>query len=28
MLKVVIAGASGRMGQALLEGIFADDELQ
>jgi len=28
MLKVVISGASGRMGQALLEGIFADDELQ
>lgn len=28
MLKVVIAGASGRMGQALLEGIFADVELQ
>lgn len=28
MLKVVIAGASGRMGQALLEGIFADDELR
>ncbi len=28
MLKVVIAGASGRMGQALLEGIFADDDLQ
>jgi len=28
MLKVVIAGATGRMGQALLEGIFADGELQ
>lgn len=28
MVKVVIAGASGRMGQALLEGIFADSELQ
>jgi len=28
MLNVVIAGASGRMGQALLEGVFADDELQ
>jgi 4-hydroxy-tetrahydrodipicolinate reductase len=28
MIKVVIAGASGRMGQALLEGIFADSELQ
>jgi 4-hydroxy-tetrahydrodipicolinate reductase len=28
MIKVVIAGASGRMGQALLEGIFADQELQ
>lgn len=27
-MKVVIAGASGRMGQALLEGIFADSELQ
>jgi 4-hydroxy-tetrahydrodipicolinate reductase len=28
MIKVVIAGASGRMGHALLEGIFADSELQ
>lgn len=28
MVKVVIAGSSGRMGQALLEGIFADQELQ
>jgi 4-hydroxy-tetrahydrodipicolinate reductase len=28
MIKVVIAGSSGRMGQALLEGIFADSELQ
>ena len=28
MIKVVIAGCSGRMGQALLEGIFADQELQ
>jgi len=28
MIKVVIAGTSGRMGQALLEGIFADSELQ
>lgn len=27
MLKVVIAGCSGRMGHALLEGIFADAEL-
>lgn len=27
MLKVVIAGCSGRMGQALLEGVFADAEL-
>lgn len=28
MIKVVIAGSSGRMGQALLEGIFADQELR
>lgn len=28
MIKVVIAGSSGRMGQALLEGIFADQALQ
>lgn len=28
MLKVVIAGVSGRMGHALLEGVFADDALQ
>lgn len=28
MVKVVIAGSSGRMGQALLEGIFADSGLQ
>src|SRR5690554_2862192 len=28
MLKVVIAGVTGRMGQALLEGIFADDGLE
>jgi 4-hydroxy-tetrahydrodipicolinate reductase len=27
MLKVVIAGCSGRMGHALLEGVFADPEL-
>jgi len=27
MLKVVIAGCSGRMGHALLEGVFADTEL-
>jgi len=27
MIKVVIAGVTGRMGQALLEGVFADDEL-
>jgi 4-hydroxy-tetrahydrodipicolinate reductase len=27
MLKVVIAGCSGRMGHALLEGVFADSEL-
>ncbi|CEN56327.1 dihydrodipicolinate reductase [Candidatus Methylopumilus turicensis] len=27
MLKVVIAGCSGRMGYALLEGVFADNEL-
>ena len=27
MLKVVIAGCSGRMGYALLEGVFADAEL-
>ena len=27
MLKVVIAGCSGRMGHALLEGVFADAEL-
>ncbi len=27
MLKVVIAGCSGRMGHALLEGDFADAEL-
>ena len=26
-LKIVIVGCTGRMGQALLEGIFADDEL-
>lgn len=26
-LKVVIAGCTGRMGQALLAGVFADDEL-
>ncbi len=28
MLKVVIAGVSGRMGHALLEGVFADEGLQ
>jgi 4-hydroxy-tetrahydrodipicolinate reductase len=28
MVKVVIAGSSGRMGLALLEGIFADSDLQ
>lgn len=28
MLKVVIAGVTGRMGQALLEGVFADAQLQ
>lgn len=28
MLKVVIAGCSGRMGHALLEGVFADSELK
>lgn len=28
MLKVVIAGVSGRMGHALLEGVFADQGLQ
>ena len=28
MLKVVIAGCSGRMGHALLEGVFADPELE
>lgn len=28
MLKVVIAGSSGRMGHALLEGVFADAELK
>jgi len=27
MLKVVIAGCSGRMGHALLDGVFADSEL-
>ncbi|MEZ0232886.1 MAG: 4-hydroxy-tetrahydrodipicolinate reductase [Methylophilaceae bacterium] len=27
MVKVVIAGCSGRMGHALLEGVFADSEL-
>ncbi len=27
MLKVVIAGCSGRMGHALLEGVFADESL-
>ncbi|MDP1658520.1 MAG: 4-hydroxy-tetrahydrodipicolinate reductase [Methylotenera sp.] len=27
MIKVVIAGVTGRMGQALLEGVFADAEL-
>ncbi len=27
MLKVVIAGSTGRMGQALLEGVFADKDL-
>jgi 4-hydroxy-tetrahydrodipicolinate reductase len=27
MLKLVIAGCSGRMGYALLEGVFADNEL-
>lgn len=27
MLKVVIAGVSGRMGHALLEGVFADSQL-
>jgi 4-hydroxy-tetrahydrodipicolinate reductase len=27
-IKVVIAGVSGRMGQALLEGVFADAQLQ
>ncbi len=26
--KIVITGVSGRMGQALLEGVFADDSLQ
>jgi len=26
--KIVIAGVTGRMGHALLEGVFADDELQ
>ncbi|QDC44503.1 4-hydroxy-tetrahydrodipicolinate reductase [Methylophilus medardicus] len=28
MLKVVIAGVSGRMGHALLEGVFSDNSLQ
>ena len=28
MIKVVIAGCSGRMGHALLEGVFADSELE
>ena len=28
MLKVVIAGCSGRMGHALLEGVFADSEME
>lgn len=28
MLKVVIAGVSGRMGHALLDGVFADEGLQ
>lgn len=28
MLKVVIAGVSGRMGHALLEGVFSDSSLQ
>jgi len=28
MIKVVIAGVTGRMGHALLEGVFADGELQ
>lgn len=28
MLKVVIAGCTGRMGHALLEGVFADPELE
>ena len=28
MLKVVIAGVTGRMGQELLEGVFADEGLQ
>ncbi|MGB7817014.1 MAG: 4-hydroxy-tetrahydrodipicolinate reductase [Methylotenera sp.] len=27
-MKIVIAGVTGRMGQALLEGVFADSELQ
>jgi 4-hydroxy-tetrahydrodipicolinate reductase len=27
-IKIVIAGATGRMGHALLEGVFADGELQ
>ncbi len=27
-IKIVIAGVTGRMGHALLEGVFADDELQ
>ena len=27
-IKVVIAGVSGRMGHALLEGVFADPQLQ
>ena len=28
MVKVVIAGCSGRMGQALIEGVLADTALQ
>ena len=28
MLKVVIAGVSGRMGHALLDGVFSDSGLQ
>ena len=28
MVKVVIVGCSGRMGQALIEGVLADNALQ